>query len=213
MMILVLDDEVKPDYRYLGPEIEHFLPDADYEVYVEDPFEPDLSAYDGVVISGSTASAYDEAESDWINPQAEFVRRCVREETPLLGICFGHQLINQALGGRVESDRRRATFVEMERLVPDRVLDGVGDVVPVLHADLVAERGEGMITTAQTDYDGNFCTRHESAPVWSVQFHPEFTERVADRPSDWDAGDYSFEECNATRALSNFAVVCGRSDK
>jgi len=212
-MILILDDEVKPDYRYLGPEIEHFLPDADYEVYVEDPFEPDLDAYDGVVISGSTASAYDEAESDWIDPQEELVRRCVREEIPLLGICFGHQLVNQALGGRVESDRRRATFVEMERLAPDRVLDGVGDVVPVLHADLVVERGEGMVTTARTDYDGNFCTRHRSAPVRTVQFHPEFTERVADRPGDWDAGDYSFEECTATRALSNFAELCGATDK
>lgn len=207
-MILVLDDEVQPDYRYLGPEIEHFLPDADYEVYVEDPADPDLDEYDGVVISGSTASAYDEEEDDWITPQEELVRHCVREEIPLLGICFGHQLINQALGGRVESDRRRATFVEMEKIGTDRVLDGVNDIVPVLHADLVVERGEGMVATARTDYNENFCTRHESAPIWSVQFHPEFTERVVDRPSDWDAGDHSFEECNATKVLSNFAELC-----
>lgn len=207
-MILVLDDEVRSDYRYLAPEIEHFLPTAEYEVYVDEPFEPDLGAYDGVVISGSTASAYDEAEVDWIEPQTELVRRCVRENVPLLGVCFGHQLVNQALGGRVVGDQRRATFVEMEQVADDRVLDGVDDVVPVLHADLVAERGEGMIATARTDYSENFCTRHESAPIWTVQFHPEFTERVVDNPDDWDPGEHSFEECNATRVLSNFANVC-----
>jgi len=212
-MILVLDDEVQPDYRYLGPEIEHFLPDAAYEVYVDEPAEPDLDRYDGVVISGSTASAYDESEADWIDPQERLVRRCVEADVPLLGICFGHQLVNQALGGRVEADRRRATFVEMTRLADDAVLEGVNEVVPVLHADLVVERGTGMVTTASTDYNENFCTRHESAPVWSVQFHPEFTERVADRSSDWSPGAHSFADCNADSVLTNFAELCASDEE
>lgn len=207
-MILVLDDEVQPDYRYLGPEIEYFLPDPVYEVYVNEPVDPDLDRYDGVVISGSTASAYDESEADWIDPQERLVRRCIDESVPLLGICFGHQLVNQALGGRVEQDRRRATFVEMTRLADDAVLAGVNSVVPVLHSDLVVDRGDKMVTTASTEYNENFCTRHESAPVWSVQFHPEFTERVVDRPSDWSPGAYSFADCNANKVLSNFAEIC-----
>lgn len=207
-MILVLDDEVQPDYRYLGPEIARILPESEYRVYVDDPFDPDLDAYDGVVVSGSTASAYDESEADWIDPQSRLIRRCVDAGVPLLGICFGHQLVNLVLGGSVESDRRRATFVEMEQTADDAVLDGVEPVVPVLHADLVTERGRGMVTTARTAYSENFCTRHRSAPVWTVQFHPEFTSRVADNPSDWDPGDYSFDDCNATRVLENFAARC-----
>jgi GMP synthase (glutamine-hydrolysing) len=208
-MILVLDDEVRPDYRYLGPEIVHFLDDAEYRVYAEDSTAPDLAAYDGIVLSGSTASVYDPDHADWVATQSELVRRCLSEEIPLLGICFGHQLVNRALGGTVEEDRRRATFVEMEQIEPDPVLAGVESLVPVLHSDLVTEPGTGMTVTASTSYNEAFCTRHESAPAWTVQFHPEFTGRVADRPSDWDPGDGSFEASTATRVLSNFESLCG----
>lgn len=209
-MIVVLDNETEPDYRYLGPEIVRLLPDARRHVFVEDPRPIDLEPVDGVVLSGSTASVYEEGIDDWLGPEADLLARCIDHEVPVLGICFGHQFINQALGGRVEHDRRRSTFVEMERTVDaDELLDGVGSVVPVLHGDLVVEPGEGMIPTARTDYNEYFCTRHRTAPVWTVQFHPEFTERVSDRPSDWSPGRWTFAESDATRVLDNFARYCG----
>lgn len=209
-MILVVDDEVQPDYRYLAPEITRILPESDYHIYVEETDVPDLGNYDGIIVSGSTASVYDDSRP-WIEEQCNLVEECIERDIPLLGVCFGHQLVNWALGGDVERDHRRATFVEMEVLEEDEVLRGIGSVVPVLHADLVVERGDGMVVTAKTDYSENFCTRHESAPVWTVQFHPEFTDRVKDRPSDWTDGDHTFDECNATKVLTNFAEACGRN--
>lgn len=205
-MILVLDTEVQPDYRYLGPEIESHTPGpTEYRVFVEDPTLPDLDDYDGVVLSGSTASVYDRAEhAAWLDTEFELVGRCVRERLPLLGVCFGHQVINAALDGVVENDTRRATFVEMERTRDDGILRGVEEVVPVLHADLVTEPGAGMVPTARTAYNDVFCSRHEDAPVWTVQFHPEFTERVRDEPGDWDAGDHGFADANAARVFENF---------
>ena len=214
-MILVLDNEVQPDYRYLGSEIERHLPEASYRVFVDDPTLPELEDWDGIVLSGSTASIYDESHADWVDPQCDLVRRCIEEDVPLLGICFGHQLVNYALGGSVEQDRRRATFVEMSRVSDSEVdesnsvLESVESIVPVLHADLVTDPGDEMMTTARTDYNAHFCTRHRSAPLWTVQFHPEFTEQVKDEPSDWTDGDYSFEDTNATRVLTNFAALCG----
>lgn len=208
-MIAVLDTEVQPDYRYLGPEIAHHLPDADYRVFVDDPTPPDLDAVDGVVLSGSTASVYEEGHEDWLHPEIRLVEQCIEEDVPLLGVCFGHQVVNVALGGSVERDRRRATFVEMNHDGGD-VLDGVEPVVPVLHADLVTDLGDGMIPTASTDYNEYFCARHADAPLWTVQFHPEFTDRVGDEPSDFDAGEFGFEDTNATRVLENFAHVCER---
>jgi GMP synthase (glutamine-hydrolysing) len=207
-MILVLDDEVQPDYRYLAPEIDRILPEADYQVYVEEPFEPSLEEYTGVVISGSTASVYDKEHSDWIDKQTELIKKCIREEIPVLGVCFGHQLINAALGGTVEKDHRRSTFVEMTWQTDDPILNGVSDVVPVLHADLVTEPGSKMESIAATEYSDCFCSRHTRAPVWSVQFHPEFTKRVRDQPSDWSDGEHSFADSNATRVLDNFARYC-----
>jgi GMP synthase (glutamine-hydrolysing) len=207
-MILVLDNEVRPEYRYLGPEIAHFLPDPEYHVLVEDPDYPSLDGFDGVVLSGSTDSVYDEDHGEWFDAALEVVDRCLADRIPLLGVCHGHQLVNHALGGVVEEDRRRATFVEMTDYRESGVLEGVNPVVPVLHADLVAELGEGMASVAETDYDPHFCSVHREAPVWTVQFHPEFTERVVDRPGDWDPGEHTFTEVNASRVLENFTALC-----
>lgn len=205
-MILVLDTEVKPHYRYLGPEIAHHTPgETEYREFVEDPTFPDLEAYDGVIFSGSTAGVYEREEHrEWLDVEFDIIRQCVDEDVPLLGVCFGHQAVNAALGGEVVNDTRRATFVEMEKTREDAILAGVNDVVPVLHADLVTELGDGMVATARTDYNEFFCSRHEAAPVWTVQFHPEFTERVRDEPSDFDPGGFEFEDSNATLVFENF---------
>jgi GMP synthase (glutamine-hydrolysing) len=207
-MILVLDSEIRPEYRYLGPEIAHFIPDSEYHVLVEEPDHPPVAEFEGVVLGGSTDSVYDEDHGEWFDAALGVVDRCIAAGIPLLGICHGHQLINYALGGVVEGDRRRATFVEMIDYRETDVLEGVKPIVPVLHGDLVTELGEGMASVARTDYDPHFCSVHRDAPVWTVQFHPEFTERVEDRPSDWDSGARSFEEVNATRVLENFAALC-----
>jgi GMP synthase (glutamine-hydrolysing) len=210
-MILVLDNEIEPDYRILGPEIARFVGDAEYHVIVDDPEHPPLDGFDGVILSGSTDSVYNDGHGEWFDVELDLIERCIEEEIPLLGDCYGHQIINYALGGTIERDHRRATFVEMTEYddSPDGVLGGVDPVVPVLHGDLVVERGEGMESVARTAYDDNFCTRHESAPVWTVQFHPEYTAAIADEVNDWDPGSHSFEEVNATRVLDNFARHCG----
>ncbi|WP_129113643.1 type 1 glutamine amidotransferase [Halegenticoccus tardaugens] len=207
-MILVLDDEVRPAYRYLGPEIVRLIDESDYHIYAEDRDHPPIEKYDGVVISGSTASVYEEGYP-WIEAQIALIQTCLEQQVPLLGICFGHQLINAALGGEVIKDQRRATFVEMTAVDSgDPILTDVGSIVPVLHSDLVVELGTDMEVIAETEYNEYFCTRHVEQPVWTVQFHPEFTVRVRDQPSDWSDGDHSFDECNATKAIKNFVTYC-----
>lgn len=59
----------------------------------------DVLAYDGIVITGSPASVND--DSDWIRRLEQLVRHLHAHERPLLGICFGHQVIAKALGGSV----------------------------------------------------------------------------------------------------------------
>lgn len=215
-MILVLDNEIRPDYRYLGPEIARMLPETEYHVIVEEPDHPPIEKYDGVVLSGSTHSVYDQEDrGEWYEAELELLERCLDAEIPVLGICYGHQLINYALGGEVEHDHRRATFVEMIEYdrSSDGVLEGVNPIVPVLHGDLVTELGEKMSSVARTDYDDNFCTVHDEKPVWTVQFHPEYTEEVVDNTADWDPGKYSFEESTATRVFDNFAEHVARQSR
>ena len=61
---------------------------------------PSLSGCDGVVITGSVASAYD--DTPWVRELLALVRACRGARIPLLGICFGSQAVTQALEGRVE---------------------------------------------------------------------------------------------------------------
>ena len=65
------------------------------------PDSPEVA--DAFLVTGSPCSVYD--SDPWIAALADFVRRCAERQKKLLGICFGHQLIAQALGGQVEKSK------------------------------------------------------------------------------------------------------------
>jgi GMP synthase-like glutamine amidotransferase len=77
-------------------------PDLEFRVFdVEHGQYPlDIDEVDAYLITGSKSSVYD--DKPWIATLIEFVRELHRQRKKLVGICFGHQLVAQALGGRVE---------------------------------------------------------------------------------------------------------------
>src|SRR5690606_35608377 len=69
---------------------------------------PALDACDGFVITGSRRSVYE--DEPWIGALGEWVREAARGGAPLVGVCFGHQLVAQALAGRTEKAERGWTI-------------------------------------------------------------------------------------------------------
>jgi GMP synthase-like glutamine amidotransferase len=67
----------------------------------QDRWPDDVLAYDGIVITGSPASVNDDAA--WIRRLEQLVRELHAQQRPMLGICFGHQVIAKALGGQVSA--------------------------------------------------------------------------------------------------------------
>ncbi len=205
-MLLLLDNEPDPEKRYHVEALRDHLPEHEVYAYTKKGGQPDLDGVDGVVISGSTAGVYEDDDHPWIRDQRAFVRRLVDEEMPTLGVCFGHQIVNDALGGTVEHRGMRAGFVETD-LADDPLFDGVESVVPAVHGDYVTELGEGMEPIgSEPDYP-LFASRHETAPVRTVQYHPEFTadlENYLTEQFDWDGSGHSFEDCTADRTYRNF---------
>ena len=67
---------------------------------VHNEFPASVEDCDGWLITGSKHGAYEDHE--WIPPLEEFVRQAFKAHVPMIGVCFGHQVIAQAMGGRVE---------------------------------------------------------------------------------------------------------------
>ncbi|WP_132058489.1 type 1 glutamine amidotransferase [Halorussus amylolyticus] len=205
-MLLVLENEVDPDTRYFVPEIVRYLSEHDVYTYADEGGQPSVEDVDGVVISGSTAGVYDREDYPWMDEQAELVRELVEREIPTLGVCFGHQIINHALGGRVEHRGLTNRLVRAD-FDDDPLFSGVNDVVPMVHGDHVVERGDGMERIGSADYYENLATRHRDAPVWTVQYHPEFTDRLLGRIRDdfgWEETDLSFSDVSVEETFRNF---------
>lgn len=205
-MLLVLENEVDPDTRYFVPEIVRYLSAHEVYTYADEGGQPSLDGVDGVIVSGSTAGVYEREDYPWMDDEAELIRELIEREIPTLGVCFGHQLINYALGGRVEHEELTNRLVRAD-LADDPLFAGVDDVIPVIHGDHVVERGEGMEPIASADYYENFATRHRDAPVWTVQYHPEFTDRLLSRiraDFGWEETDLSFADVSVEETCRNF---------
>ncbi len=136
---------------------------------------PDPTAVDGVIITGSAAGVYE--DHAWIPPLLDWIRNA-RGRTRLVGVCFGHQAMAQALGGRVEKSER-GWGVGLHRY---RVVESQPWMTPPLpeitlsasHQDqVVIKPGDARVTLASdfTPYAGLAWDDN----VISFQPHPEFS--------------------------------------
>jgi GMP synthase (glutamine-hydrolysing) len=130
---------------------------------------------DGFVITGSSASVTERAP--WMLRAEELVRGIEQAGVPLLGICFGHQMIAQALGGEVRKNPRGREIgtVHVERVAEDPLFAGLPAEFDVnaTHVDSVVKPPPRAEVLARTSLDPVSAFRVGSA-VRAVQFHPEF---------------------------------------
>jgi GMP synthase-like glutamine amidotransferase len=80
--------------------------ETEVHVILEDPDNPNtqfpsIENYDGVIAFGSFCNAHDPAVRHWVEPEIALISSAVETDTPYLGVCFGGQLLAEALGGSV----------------------------------------------------------------------------------------------------------------
>lgn len=148
------------------------------EVPIQDPGcrFPDPAEIAGVVISGSPAMVTD--RHAWAERAAQWVADH-DGKLPILGVCFGHQLVAHALGGRVAPLPERSEYgtVEVEATAAaraDPVFEGVPAVfkAQAAHSQTVADLPRGAKLLAQNSFGVQAARMSET--VWGLQFHPEF---------------------------------------
>jgi len=129
---------------------------------------------DAFIMTGSSSSVTERAP--WMLRAEELVRGIDRAGAPLLGICFGHQMIAQALGGEVKKNPRGREIgtVRLQRLADDPLFAGLPRSFDVnaTHVDAVAKLPPHAEILAVTSLDPMSAFR-VGTRIKAVQFHPE----------------------------------------
>jgi GMP synthase (glutamine-hydrolysing) len=136
----------------------------------------------GVVVTGSAAMVSERAE--WSENTAAWLHGAVEQGVPVLGVCYGHQLLAHALGGRVgPNPHGRQIGTVQAQLTRDGQHDRLLGYLPACfaaqtsHLEAVLEMPPGAVRLARSPRDDNFAIRF-SEKAWGVQFHPEFSAPV-----------------------------------
>ncbi|WP_247003179.1 type 1 glutamine amidotransferase [Halosolutus gelatinilyticus] len=206
--ILVVHNEIDEAYDYHRIALAECFPGC-LECDFPGGDRPDLDGVDAVVLTGSTAGVYEVDDEPWIADEQALVRELVDCRIPTLGVCFGHQIANAALGGRVEHVGTIHRLVAVD-LADDPLFEGVEPIVPAIHGDVVLEPGDDMAVIAATDHSPHFGTRHRSAPLWTVQFHPELTSdfhRRIEADFGWTETEHTYADVTADRVFENFVSL------
>jgi GMP synthase (glutamine-hydrolysing) len=139
----------------------------------------DLERFAALIVTGSPASVTERAP--WMLRGEAVLQSAIRAGTPVLGLCFGHQLLGQALGGRVTANPRGREMGTVALAVTrsDPLLGGAGTTFSVnaSHVDSVVELPPGAERLASTELEPNAAVRFGQR-AWGVQFHPEFDATV-----------------------------------
>ena len=139
---------------------------------LEGDFPADIHAADGWLITGSRHGVYE--DHAWIPPLEQFIRDAYAAHVPLVGICFGHQIVAQAMGGKVE--RYAGGWAVGAQ---DYDFDGETLTLNAWHRDQVVEVPKGAKVIASNDFCTNAALLYDDR-AFTVQAHPEFRPEFVD---------------------------------
>ena len=146
--------------------------------------------FSGAIITGSHNMVTDKL--DWSERTAEWLRRQVEKRTPILGICYGHQLLTHALGGVAGPNPRGREFgnqkIHLKTAAKNDLLFGSLPKVfegHCCHAQSALKLPTGAVCLGGNAHEPNHAVRY-AENCWGVQFHPEF---------DVEATRYYIEQC------------------
>ena len=121
-------------------------------------FPKEVRSCDGWLITGSKHAAY--GPEPWIPALKRLIQAIVAADLPLAGICFGHQIIAEALGGRVvKSDKGWGLGLDTYDLDPELAPEQLQQVtLNIFHQDQVIEPPAGARIYARSE----FCEKHQA---------------------------------------------------
>ncbi|HEX9059624.1 MAG TPA: glutamine amidotransferase [Clostridia bacterium] len=136
-----------------------------------------------IIITGSSAMVTD--MEPWCVFTANWLNEIIHKKIPILGICFGHQLLAKALGGSVDYHPKGQEYGEVKiQLAEEGRKDPVLGILPsefsgyVAHSQTVTRLPENTRVLARNDFESSHALAFGDN-IWGVQFHPEFNAGIA----------------------------------
>ncbi len=173
----------------------------------------------GIILSGGPLSVYDE-------DALEIDSGLFKLGIPILGICYGMQLIAKKLGGKViPSDNREYGKAKIEIKRENKILNGVrnGSIVWMSHGDIITEAPENFTVIASTEDTPIAAFENRDKNIYGLQFHPEvhhteegskiidnFIFDICDVQPDWEPANFieeKIEEIKSTVGDSNVILA------
>lgn len=173
--LALLDPSEAPEYTR-----RNFRRDLDAELVefdVQAGQLPDTFEFDGCIVTGSRSSVY--WDEPWLPPVKAWIAEAIDRGMPFLGVCYGHQLLADVLGGTVEPmGEYELGYQTIRHDGESELLAGIDDefLVFTSHSDRVTELPPGASQFAENEY-GIHGFRH--GDVFGVQFHPEYDQETA----------------------------------
>jgi GMP synthase (glutamine-hydrolysing) len=156
----------------VGAELVEWLPH-------ESP-PPDLDGFDAAIVFGADAQVDQEDALPWLRPEKQAVRELLERDTPVLGVCFGSQLLAEAAGGVVRPSMHPEIGWHGVELLPEGRVDPLLGFLPTTFESLQYHSYEWLLPPGAVALARSaVCLqafRLPDRPVWGVQFHPEVTE-------------------------------------
>jgi GMP synthase (glutamine-hydrolysing) len=179
------------------------------EFDVNDGSLPDGFDFDGVVVTGSRVSVY--WDEEWIPPLVDYVAAAADRGLPVLGVCYGHQVLAEALGGRVDGmGEYEIGYRSVERVADDPLFRGIDEEFTVFttHQDAVVDLPPGADLLAENEYGVH---AFRKGHCLGVQFHPEYdvetAERIARSKEEYIGADGVREVLDGITE-ENYAAAC-----
>jgi len=176
--VLIVDGSIDPSiYRPVEQWARH-LDGVAFDA-VRPPVDdtlPNLDDYTHVLLTGSEASL--EEPQPWFGVEADIVRDAADRGLPILGSCFGHQLLVWALSGPAyvrQAARPELGWVAVDILRQDLLLAGLPNPWHAFasHLDEVVDLPDPWRILAANEDCSAHVIRYGEQPIWGVQLHPE----------------------------------------
>jgi len=198
LKVLVVDNYEKADWRLseITDSVQQILETEPYVISFKNlEYHHTVDEFDAVLLSGSDKSL---TQASILERYSKLILYVKSSDRPLLGICFGHQLIASAFDSRIARLAKTFKgFSYIDLLVDDPIFSELPKRIRVFesHSNVVVRLMPGFIHLARSEDCEIEAFRHNTKPVYGVQFHPE---------------RYDKENLHGRRIISNFLRLASR---